>query len=63
MMNQTPQNPKLYSRMLIEEIIAARPNACALEATCREIRRTQKLLPSGPKVLEILRRQMERWDA
>lgn len=61
MINQKAQSPKLYSRMMVEEVIAARPSACALESTCREIRRSKDYLPTGRELLEILRRQMTHW--
>ena len=60
--NKKPQQPKLYARLLTEEVIAARPRACALEATCREIRRTMTFLPSTAELLKILGAQMERWS-
>jgi hypothetical protein len=60
--NQKPQHPKLYSRLMVEEIIAAKPSAVALESTTREIRRTMTFLPSAPEVLKVLRKEMERWS-
>jgi hypothetical protein len=54
-------HPKLYSRAMVEEVTAANPRACPLEATCREIRRTCTFLPSAAEVLKILRKQMEHW--
>jgi len=60
--NEKPQEPKLYARMLVEEIIAAKPSACALEATCREIWRSRNSLPSTAQVLKVLGKQMERWS-
>jgi hypothetical protein len=59
--NQKPQNPKLYARLLIEETLAAMPRWCALEAASREIRRSMTFLPSAAELLKVLRRQMERW--
>ena len=57
-------SPKVYIRMLIEEIFAANPNPIALEATCREICRTETFgsPPAVGKVLKVLREQAEWWN-
>jgi hypothetical protein len=59
---QSPPSPGVYTRMLVEEIRAARPNASAAEATCRVIRRTSTFLPAVAEVLKVLRDQMKLWD-
>jgi hypothetical protein len=53
--NAGPHNPAVYSGMLVEEIVAAEPCAVALEATCREIRRTKNFAPTIAEVLKILK--------
>ena len=53
--NAVPHNPKVYTGMLVEEIVAAEPSAVALEAACREIRRTKNFLPTPAEMLKILR--------
>jgi hypothetical protein len=53
--NAGPHNPAVYSGMLVEEIVAAGPSAVALEATCREIRRTKNFAPTIAEVLKILK--------
>jgi hypothetical protein len=60
--NAGPHSPKVYTRMMIEEIVAANPTAVALEGACREIRRTKTFAPSIPELLEALRQHEERWD-
>jgi hypothetical protein len=61
--NAGPHSPEVYTRMLIEEIIAAKPSAVALEACCREIRRTKTFIPTVAEVLKVLRDQMEKWES
>jgi hypothetical protein len=48
--------------MLIEEIVAANPSASALEATCRQIRRTLRFAPTIAELLGVLRQQHEAWS-
>jgi hypothetical protein len=55
--NAGPHNPEAYMGMMIEEIIAANPSASALEATCRELRRTKNFAPSTAEVLKELHKQ------
>jgi hypothetical protein len=59
--NAGPHNPETYMGMMIEEVIAANPSASALEATCRELRRTKNFAPSIAELLKELRRQAEQW--
>jgi sporulation protein YlmC with PRC-barrel domain len=40
---------------------SANPSASALEATCRQIRRTATWLPTVAELLKVLREQMEFW--
>jgi hypothetical protein len=60
--NAGPHNPEIYVAMLIEEIVAANPSVSALEATCRQIRRTATFVPTLAEVLKILREQETFWD-
>jgi hypothetical protein len=60
--NAGPHNPEIYVAMLIEEIVAANPSASALEATCRQIRRTATFVPTLAEVLKILREQETFWE-
>ena len=53
--NAVPHNAEVYSGMLVEEIVAAEPSAVALEATCREIRRTKNFPPTPAEMLKILK--------
>src|SRR5262249_8414419 len=52
-------NPETYIGMLTEEILEANPYVSALEATCRELRRTKNFPPSIAEVLEELSKQHE----
>jgi hypothetical protein len=58
----TPSAPEVYTKLMIEEIIAANPSAMALESTCRQIRRTKTFLPAISEVLEALREHEKRWS-
>lgn len=60
--NASPGNGEGYVGMLIEEIVAANPSASALEATCRELRRSKNFAPSIAEMLKELRTQTESWD-
>ena len=60
--NAGPHNPKIYVAMLIEEIVAANLSVSALEATCRQIRRTATFVPTLAEVLKILSEQETFWD-
>ena len=60
--NATPNSPEVYTRMLIEEVVAANPSASALEATCRQIRRTMRFAPTIAELLGVLRQQQETWS-
>jgi hypothetical protein len=46
---------------LVEDIMAERPSAPALEATFVELRRTQKFLPAFAEILPVLEKQMDVW--
>ena len=58
-----PHNTVVFVPLLIEEIIAAQPNALVLESACRQIRRTPKLkrIPSIGDILELLQQHREQW--
>jgi hypothetical protein len=60
--NSSPHNAEVYTRVLIEEIIAAKPCASALEATMRHIRRNSVFAPSPAEMLKVLREKMEMWN-
>jgi hypothetical protein len=60
--NAAPHSPEIYTRMLVEEIIAAKPSPVALEACCRKIRRTKSFVPTVAEVLAVLCDEMEAWE-
>jgi hypothetical protein len=61
--NAAPHNPEAYTGMMVEEIIAANPTVSALEATCRELRRTKTFPPSIAEMLKELWAQAEMFHA
>jgi hypothetical protein len=61
--NAVPHNPKIYVRLLVEEIVAAAPSAVALESACRIIRRTKKFPPTIEEMLSLLSSEGQRFVA
>jgi hypothetical protein len=61
--NAQPHDPQRYMAMMVQEILAANPRASALEATCREWRRTQKFAPNPAEILPMLRKHAEIWNS
>jgi hypothetical protein len=63
--NANPHSPEVYSKMLIEEIVADRPHAIVLESACRHIRRNEKFKfpPAISEVLKVIDEQDSRWCA
>src|SRR5262245_30453033 len=59
--NAGPHNPEIYTRVLVEDVHAAKPSASALEATCRKLRRTSKFVPTVAELLAVLAEEKERW--
>ncbi len=54
-------DPKVYTRMLIEEVIAAEPCLEAVESACREIRRTSTFVPAIAEFVKLLKKHEDRW--
>ena len=60
--NSRPGTPKAFSRMMIEELYAASPNAIVLESACRHIRRTEENWPpSIAKLLKTIEKESSAW--
>jgi vacuolar-type H+-ATPase subunit I/STV1 len=59
--NANPADPEVYTKMLIEEIMAAEPSVVSLESACRSIRRSAKFLPTISEVLEALKEESKTW--
>jgi hypothetical protein len=58
--NAGPHSPEAYTKLLIEEIVAATGyDAVMLEAACRKIRRTMKFVPTIAEMLDALTNQPE----
>jgi hypothetical protein len=64
--NARPGTPKVFARMLTEEIYAKNPNACVLESACRQVRREKDFPPSIAEVLKAVKQEgnawCERWE-
>jgi hypothetical protein len=54
-------NPKAFTALLLEEVLAAEPCPLALESACRHIRRTSKFMPAISEVLTVLKQKQEFW--
>lgn len=54
-------DPVIYSRMLVEEVVAAGHGTLALESACRKLRREQRFMPAIAEVLGVLAQEHEAW--
>ena len=54
-------DPAIFSRMLVEEVVAAGHGTLALESACRKLRREQRFMPSISEVLAVLAREHTTW--
>jgi hypothetical protein len=59
--NARPGTPKVFGRMLTEEVYAANPNACVLESACRSVRRNQDFAPSIAELLKAINKESSAW--
>jgi ABC-type Fe3+-citrate transport system substrate-binding protein len=59
--SNTP-DPMVYSRMMLNEVLAAEPSVIALTMACSELRRTLQWPPSIADVLKAIREQEMRWQ-
>jgi hypothetical protein len=59
--NANPTDPKTYSKMLVEEVVAASPRVPVLESACRKIRRTCKFLPTISELLDAIEEEQKFW--
>jgi hypothetical protein len=60
--NANPGDPETYTKMLIEEIMAAVVSVVSLETACRNIRRSAKFLPTISEVLEAIKEANSLWS-
>jgi hypothetical protein len=58
--SNTP-DPMVYSRMMLNEVLAAKPSVIALIMACSELRRTLQWPPPIADVLKAIRQQEMRW--
>jgi hypothetical protein len=61
--NARPGTPKVFGKMLIEEIYANGPNACVLESACRRIRREKNFAPSIAEMLKAIAAESTCWSS
>ncbi len=59
--NSRPGTPKVFGRMMTEEVYANGPNACVLESACRQVRREKDFPPSIAEVLKAIEKQGQAW--
>jgi hypothetical protein len=59
--NARPGTPKVFGRMLTEEVYAANPSACVLESACRQVRRERDFPPSIAEVLKAIKEETSAW--
>jgi hypothetical protein len=59
--NSRPGTPKVFGRMLTEEVYANNPNACTLESACRRVRREKDFPPSIAEVLKAIDKEGDAW--
>jgi hypothetical protein len=55
-------DPKLFTRMLLDEVMAEEVNPIVLQAACQKIRRTQKFVPSISEILGAIAEQRKLWS-
>jgi hypothetical protein len=59
--NARPGTPKVFGKMVVEEVYANGPNACVLESACRLVRRTKDFPPSIAEVLKAIKEEGSAW--
>jgi hypothetical protein len=59
--NSRPGTPKVFGRMVVEEVYANNPNACVLESACRRVRRNQDFPPSIAEMLKAIKNERDAW--
>jgi hypothetical protein len=59
--NSRPGTPKVFGKMVVEEVYANSPNACELESACRHVRRNQNFPPSIAEMLKAIKSESKAW--
>ncbi len=54
--------PKVFVKVLLDDIMALNPDFVEMESTCRELRKTKKFMPSISEVVEELEKQKKLWS-
>ena len=53
--------PEIFVRALMDDVMALDPSFVEMESTCRELRKTNKFMPTISEVIEKLEEQQELW--
>jgi hypothetical protein len=57
------KQPQIFTMQLLDDVMEREPSYAVLESTCRELRRTQKFMPSIAEFVAELDKQDEEWGA
>jgi hypothetical protein len=57
------KQPQIFTMQLLDDVMEREPSYAVLESTCRELRRTQKFMPSIAEFVAELDKQEEEWGA
>ena len=57
------KQPQIFTMQLLDDVMEREPSYAVLECTCRELRRTQKFMPSIAEFVAALDKQEEEWGA
>jgi hypothetical protein len=59
--NTRPGTPEAFGKMMIEEVYANSPDACAFESACRQVRRGLNFPPSIAELLKAIDEASDAW--
>jgi hypothetical protein len=57
------KQPQIFTMQLLDDVMEREPSYAVLESTCRELRRTQKFMPSIAEFVAELDKQEDEWGA
>jgi len=60
--NSRPGTPKVFGKMMVEEVYAKRTDACVLESACRRVRREHDFPPSISELLKAIEKETSAWS-
>ncbi len=61
--NARPADPEIFGRLLVDDVLDARPSAFELVTACRDLRRTSRFIPSIAEVLEAIKEAKKKAQA